>query len=188
MPFYSQLRQLPCPRHVMTIPTHLLLSHLLLLAQNLSSSKQMLSKLHDGYTHSSVVKGLTCKRGCDIAVACTLLLNKAHPGSFIDFQLFLTLILCPLSPSPPSPLSLPLSLSFPLPSHTRYSDHEHLRKQLTLSAISWSIPPPLASTLWRRVPTRSLVNFDNLGHGCPMAKSSLHCLTLPNKVGVVGKS
>ena len=102
MPFYSQLRQLPCPRHVMTIPTHLLLSHLLLLAQNLSSSKQMLSKLLDGYTHSSVVKGLTCKRGCDIAVACTLLLNKAHPGSFIDFQLFLTLILCPLSPSPPS--------------------------------------------------------------------------------------
>ena len=47
-PFYSQLRQLPCTRHGMTIPTHLLLSHLLLLAQNLSSSKQMLSKLHDG--------------------------------------------------------------------------------------------------------------------------------------------
>ena len=157
-------------------------SHLLLLAQNLSCSKQMLSKLHDGYTLSSVVKGLTCKRGCHIAVACTFLLNKAHLGGFIDFQpLFLTRILCVC------PLSLSLH-SFPLSSssHTRYSDREHPQKQLTLWAISWSIPPPLASTLWRRVPTRSLVSFDNLGHGCPMAKSSLHCLTLPNKVGVVG--
>ena len=83
---------------------------------------------------------------------------------------------------------LPLSLSLPFPSHTRYSDREHPQKQLTLWAISWSILPPLASTLWRHVPTRSLVSFDNLGHGCPMAKSSLHCSTLPNKVGVVRKS
>ena len=43
----------------------------------------------------------------------------------------------------------------------------------------------IASTLWRHVLTRSLVRFDNPGHGCPMAKSSLRCLTLPNKVGVV---
>ena len=121
-PFYSQLRQLPCLLHVMTIPTHLLLSHLLLLAQNLSRSKQMLSKLHDGYTCSSVVKGLTCKCACHIVVACTLFLNKARLGGFIDFQHFLSVSLPPLPPS----------LSLPLPSHTRYSDREHPQKQLTL--------------------------------------------------------
>ena len=81
-------------------------------------------------------------------------------------------------------LNLFLSLSLP-PLPTRYSDREHPQRQSTLWAISWSIPRPLASTPWRRVPTRSLVSFDNPGHGCPMAKSSLRCLTLPNKVGVV---
>ena len=128
--------------------------------------------------------------GGHITVACTWLLNKAHPGSFIDFQLlFLTLnlSLCVLSLPPFSP---PLFLFFSfsplsLPSPTRYSDREHPQRQSTLWAISWSIPPPLASTLWRRVPTHSLVSFDNPGHGCRMAKNSLHCSTLPNKVGVV---
>ena len=113
--------------------------------------------------------------------------KQSPPWELYDFQLFLTLILS-LCLSSLSLASLPPFLPLPLPSHTKYSDRKHPQKQLTLSAISWSIPPPLASTLWKHVPTRSLVSFDNLGHGCPMAKSSLHCSTLPNKVGVVGKS
>ena len=150
--------------------------------KQIASTDNMLSKLHDGYTHC-----LTCKRGCHIVVTCTLLLNKAHLGGLLisdffphSYSLCVSVLSLSLLPS--------LSLSLPRPSHTRYSDREHPQKQMTLSAISWSIPPPLASTLWRHVPTCSLVSFDNLGHGCPMAKSSLHCSTLPNKVGVVGKS
>ena len=171
----------------MTIPTHLLL-----LAQNLSSSKQiastdnMLSKLHDGYTHSLVVKSLTCKCAWMPYCSCLYFSSKQStpwrlywfPTSFPhSYSLSVSVLSLP---------PLPFSLSSSSP--TRYSDCEHPQRQLILWAISWSIPPPLASTLWRRVPTRSLVSFDNLGHGCPMAKSSLHCSTLPNKVGVVGKS
>ena len=160
--------------------------------KQIASTDNMLSKLHDGYTHHQWSRVcLTCKRGCHIVYSRLYITFKQSipwglywfPTSFITLILSLCLSSLSLPPLPPS-----LSLSLPLPSPTRYSDHEHPQKQLTLWAISWSIPPPLASTLWRRVPTRSLVSFDNLGHGCPMAKSSLHCSTLPNKVGVVGKS
>ena len=177
----------------MTIPTHLSVFHLLLLVQNLSSSKQiastdnMLSKLHDGYTPFISGQRFHMQTWIPYCSSCTLLLNKAHLGSFIDFQLlFLTLILSLCLSSLSLPSLLP-SLSLPLPSPTRYSDCKHPQRQLTLWAIFWSIPPPLASTLWRCVLTHFLVSFDNLGHGCPMAKSSHHCSTLPNKVGVVGK-
>ena len=60
--FYSQPNQLPCAHHPLLKHAHLPLSHLFLLAQNISSKQivptdNMRPKLHDKYTRHQWLKG-----------------------------------------------------------------------------------------------------------------------------------